>query len=450
MAHTFEKALFCKFSMCFTFGMVVVTMMAGDEERMIGVKRKMETRRTKNERMIFVTLFALLICSASMAQSIISQFDFNTTIRNKLKKATIGLNASDISGDVDSDGSRLYFQTGGTDIGVDLQVDYGSSLNAGSIEIEFRFRKNENNCHFFERPTMSAFCLNGYLYFTYRISNGADGYSDVTISSSNPIANHADFKTYLFSYDAATGMGGIKVAEDIVASYQGPSGRNLYWNGASGVVTLGRQMDGGGADTRFLDWMIIRNGVSSPLPVELTSFTASLTGSGATLRWKTATEADNYGFEVQRSIDRLHWTPIGFVAGHGTCNVPQFYSFNDPAAGSFASIAYRLKQIDRSGAVAYSAPVTVAPGAGALSLTNFPNPFNPATNIRFTLPESARVTLAVYNEIGQLMTRIYDNTPLDAGAQVVSFDGSKYASGSYFARLSIGGKDKVIRMVLVK
>ncbi len=72
-----------------------------------------------------------------------------------------------------------------------------------------------------------------------------------------------------------------------------------------------------------------------PLPVELTSFIAAVLGSKIELAWKTATEINNSGFEVQRSTVNNqqstinNWTTIAFVQGHGTTNAPQNYSYTD-------------------------------------------------------------------------------------------------------------------------
>ncbi len=70
---------------------------------------------------------------------------------------------------------------------------------------------------------------------------------------------------------------------------------------------------------------------SQALPVELTSFTASTEKNGVTLNWKTATETNNYGFEIQRSVVSSQqsgnvWSKIGFVEGNGTTNAPKSYS----------------------------------------------------------------------------------------------------------------------------
>ena len=75
----------------------------------------------------------------------------------------------------------------------------------------------------------------------------------------------------------------------------------------------------------------------APLPVELTSFSASVKGDVVLLNWRTATELNNYGFEIETSALGTHlgtplssqWTKIGFVEGHGNSNSPKSYSFVD-------------------------------------------------------------------------------------------------------------------------
>jgi len=78
-------------------------------------------------------------------------------------------------------------------------------------------------------------------------------------------------------------------------------------------------------------------GGGSPLPVELVSFTAKLNKNDVLLLWTTATEVNNYGFEVQRAHLRskernyagANWESLGFVEGHGNSNSPKNYSFVD-------------------------------------------------------------------------------------------------------------------------
>ncbi|NWF51425.1 MAG: hypothetical protein HXY49_12890, partial [Ignavibacteriaceae bacterium] len=97
----------------------------------------------------------------------------------------------------------------------------------------------------------------------------------------------------------------------------------------------------------------IRLGTSwevSPLPVELSSFTAALNNNKVILNWQTETEVNNYGFEVQKSESKnqqTEWQTIGFVEGYGNSNSPKSYSYTDNLTQNSAqTLRYRLKQID--------------------------------------------------------------------------------------------------------
>lgn len=80
---------------------------------------------------------------------------------------------------------------------------------------------------------------------------------------------------------------------------------------------------------------------------------------------------------------------------------------------------------------------------------NYPNPFNPATNIKFNLPEAENVTLKIYNQTGEEVATLIDNTVMK-GTNTVRLDGSNLASGVYFYRLSAGKFTQVRKMLLLK
>jgi hypothetical protein len=205
---------------------------------------------------------------------------------------------------------------------------------------------------------------------------------------------------------------------------------------------------------------------TSPLPVELTSFTAVTKGRGVELAWRTATEVNNYGFEIERmglnhrSIGSLdQWSKIGFVEGHGTTNAPKSYSFIDGSASG--TVAYRLKQIDRDGSFEYSnqVEVTIAAPKEFVLMQNHPNPFNPATSIYYTLPLSGFVTLKVYGMLGKEVATLV-NGMQDAGVHIVKFsagggsafggDASQLPSGIYFYTLRTNSFSATRKMILVK
>ncbi|HTX18882.1 MAG TPA: LamG-like jellyroll fold domain-containing protein [Bacteroidota bacterium] len=201
-------------------------------------------------------------------------------------------------------------------------------------------------------------------------------------------------------------------------------------------------------------------GTDDPLPVQLASFTATSDRLSAELTWKTATEVSSSSFSVERRLTNNdqstasngQWIAVGSVAGSGSSNAPKVYSFVDKnlSAGKYS---YRLKQIDRNGAFTYSQEVSVDVGAAprVLDLSqNFPNPFNPSTNIQFTIPVDGRTTLRIYNTLGQEVATLFDGTT-DAGEyHQVTFDGSRLASGIYFSRLEFNGKMMVKKMLLLK
>jgi len=196
---------------------------------------------------------------------------------------------------------------------------------------------------------------------------------------------------------------------------------------------------------------------STPTPVEMTSFTAIAQKMSAQLIWNTATEVNNYGFEIERraisnrqsAID--NWRKIGFVAGAGTNNSPHNYSFSDNtvAAGSFA---YRLKQIDNNGSFKYSQETQVtieAPKIFSLN-QNYPNPFNPSTTIEFTIPADGKATLKVFDLLGRQVATLFDGITNGGETQRVVFDASRFTSGVYFARLEFGSMQSLKRMIFMK
>ncbi|HKI77836.1 MAG TPA: T9SS type A sorting domain-containing protein [Ignavibacteriaceae bacterium] len=190
----------------------------------------------------------------------------------------------------------------------------------------------------------------------------------------------------------------------------------------------------------------------SPFPVELVSFSGLLNGNEVELRWRTETEVNNYGFEIERSTDRITWGNIGFVPGHGNSNTPNDYVFTDrdrfiPAG----TIYYRLKQEDIDGQFEYSNAIELEYKVSSKpSLSqNYPNPFNPTSTIEYSLPTAGFASLKVYDILGrEVVTLVNENQSV--GRHSVTFDASNLPSGTYFYRISAGNYSAVKRMSLVK
>ncbi len=200
-----------------------------------------------------------------------------------------------------------------------------------------------------------------------------------------------------------------------------------------------------------------------PLPVELTSFTAASDGKAINLKWETATELNNYGFEVERSASQpaqregaktTDWDKIGFVKGNGTANISNIYNFEDYSAVNGMKYKYRLRQIDMNGDFKYSpeieAEAKFSPTAFTLN-QNYPNPFNPTTIISWQSPESGRQTIKVYDILGnEAATLIDENKP--AGSYKVEFNPGKLglSSGVYIYKLISNDFVSTKKMIMLK
>jgi hypothetical protein len=178
------------------------------------------------------------------------------------------------------------------------------------------------------------------------------------------------------------------------------------------------------------------------VPVELTSFTGAVVGNDIQLKWSTATELNNRGFEVQRSINGSDFATIAFVEGFGTTTEQKQYTFTDRNVTARVNHAYRLKQIDFDGTFDYSQVVNLGytlPVEFALE-QNYPNPFNPTTNIIYSVPVNSNVTLDVYNLIGQKVVTLFEGE-VEAGKHTSQFNASSMSSGMYLFKLTAVGED---------
>ena len=204
-------------------------------------------------------------------------------------------------------------------------------------------------------------------------------------------------------------------------------------------------------------WAVDNFGVylADPVPVELTSFAATVNENDVNLSWSTASETNNMGFEVQRSSNGTDYSRIAFVEGHGTVTETQNYTYSDKNI-EVGTYSYRLKQIDFDGTSDFSDAVEVevlVPDVFALE-QNYPNPFNPSTKIKFSLAADSRVTLTVFDVLGQEVVTLI-NGNLSAGSHDIDFNAASLNSGVYFYRIDATGVDgvnftSVKKMILTK
>ncbi|MCZ7556874.1 MAG: T9SS type A sorting domain-containing protein [Bacteroidia bacterium] len=187
-------------------------------------------------------------------------------------------------------------------------------------------------------------------------------------------------------------------------------------------------------------------------PVELVSFHAVWQNDGALLSWETATEVNNYGFEILRQTPSDQqmvklWERIAFVPGHGTSTRSQQYAFHDIAAEAAADahgiVRYRLRQLDYDGSAELSHVVEAhapTPVTGLYLYQNYPHPVragSASTVLSFSIPEAQHTRLEVYDALGRMIAAPIDKA-LSAGRHSIETAIPEIRPGIYFLRLQSG------------
>lgn len=140
---------------------------------------------------------------------------------------------------------------------------------------------------------------------------------------------------------------------------------------------------------------------NNPLPVSLTSFTATCSGDNTTrLDWSTLSETNNDYFSIEKSVDGVNFQSIGKVSGSGNSNSPINYSFVDIAKPEITF--YRLKQTDYDGGVTFSEPVSSTCKNHENTFTVLPNSTEGITLLS-ELSESGIYYIIIVDNIGRIL-----------------------------------------------
>lgn len=187
------------------------------------------------------------------------------------------------------------------------------------------------------------------------------------------------------------------------------------------------------------------------LPVELINFAAEINDGVVLLKWQTATETNNRGFDIERKEENTNWNKIAFIAGAGTTSEVTNYSYQDQSALNGVNYEYRLKQLDYDGTYTYSNTIlanSTLPNNYFL-YQNYPNPFNPETKISYQISSSEQVKLTVYDVLGREITTLV-NEFQNAGKYIYSFNASNLAGGVYIYELSTPSYRNSKKLILLK
>jgi hypothetical protein len=173
-------------------------------------------------------------------------------------------------------------------------------------------------------------------------------------------------------------------------------------------------------------------GTAGPLPVELTGFTVEVTGSSVLLKWETASELNNSGFRVEVN-DKEYL----FIEGAGTTGERNNYS---AAIENLYPGVYKITliQVDYDGTEAMTAEKEIEISSLPVNFAlyqNYPNPYNPSTIISFDVPYESRITIIVYDILGNTVAE-YPVQEYNGGTYNFEFNASALSSGVYLYRIN--------------
>jgi Secretion system C-terminal sorting domain len=164
------------------------------------------------------------------------------------------------------------------------------------------------------------------------------------------------------------------------------------------------------------------------LPVELVSFTGKAQQGKALLTWATASEKNNAGFDIEKSLDGKNFDKIAFVKGNGISTITQNYNFTDY---NFTQNAYyRLKQVDMDGAYEYSKTIALNTEGGKNKsvIRSYPNPVSDVLTVETSVAETSQL------EIIDAVGRVVFKQNVESGNYQIST--TDLAKGMYIVRLS--------------
>ncbi len=192
------------------------------------------------------------------------------------------------------------------------------------------------------------------------------------------------------------------------------------------------------------------------LAVTVTSFSGIIKKGTPVIKWTTGLESNISGFHLFRSksdVGEYEQLTSGLIPSKGLISGSD-YEFNDRTARPNREYFYKLQQVSGLGDGQVFGPFKVVFKAPFSLDQNFPNPFNPNTTIRFTIPYDSHVKLAIYDVTGRLVKELI-NEKKEADFYEVVWDGSdmngeRIASGVYFYHLAAGNLNRTRKMIILR
>ncbi|MBL0174881.1 MAG: T9SS type A sorting domain-containing protein [Ignavibacteria bacterium] len=337
-----------------------------------------------------------------------------------------------------------------------VHVDF-ELLNAGITE--------KDTIQFFVREVSAPYTQ---IFTTYYLARGGDNFGEFEIDPPvvPPYNIRAIISTKRSLYVGYYVRG--YSSHSVAWRFKGPS---IYSNPIRSVAFLSSTSvtDASNVVGQSVDWnAVVRLCCQYPPPVELSLLTGSEQDGKVSLAWKTESETNNFGFEVQRAFSGTGpWETRGMVPGNGNSSMARWYSYSDAVPAGMEplqnqdAVWYRLVQIDYDGTRNESHAVRVALGEtpaliSALSEV-FPNPLSASSAapavIRYRLASEEAVRLSVVDALGRDVA-----VPIDRVQPAGQYETTWYPSqssvplqtGAYFIRMQAGATSSVRKIMVVR
>ncbi len=355
-------------------------------------------------------------------------------------------------------GNAAALTTSGQDVYRDIQ----SSISSGDVYLSFMLNVSaaQANGDYFMAMVPAGSTSSFFSRFFVKSSStgyvlGVSKWTETAIYGTTVLNfNTTYFVVIKYSFSATTTTddqasvyvlsSGIPSTEP-TSTYVGPTAGTATDQANFSRLTL-RQGSSSNAATLVVDGIrVSTNWATTSLPVQFKSFTASKGDNGVNLKWATASESNNKGFEVQRSVNGAKYQTVGFVRGNGNSSVVKTYTFTD-ALNTTGNICYRLKQIDFDGASEHSkvacVNVEVEKTTGVITT---PNPFNGSLHIKYNSLTEGTANVQIIDMLGK--THQNTNMNVNKGETTLTLDTDALPLGIYFIRITNGTEVTTQRIV---
>jgi len=233
----------------------------------------------------------------------------------------------------------------------------------------------------------------------------------------------------------------------------------------------------GSSGTLRLDNIKVNSAFDNPLPVDMISFKAEAANQKVILQWITAAEINNRGFIVYRSKNRYGIFNIidsyimnATLKGAGNSSKKTEYKYIDNHLENNIKYWYKVADVDLNGTQNIHGPVSAIPFEETIEQKqsniprefhlwqNFPNPFNPETLIRLSIPEikeqNEELLIEIYSVTGQKVRTLFEGRKT-AGVHSFVWNGTddagkNLAGGIYYYRINSVWYQKTCKMILVR